>query len=58
MLCGPSVPNKQAVFQTTAGNFTVELFTDDMPITAYNFIDLDKKGFTMGYISTALSRIS
>lgn len=37
-----------AVVETTMGNFTVELFTEQMPITAYNFIDLAKKGFYNG----------
>lgn len=38
----------QAKFETTMGEFTVELFTDTMPITAYNFIDLANKGFYNG----------
>jgi cyclophilin family peptidyl-prolyl cis-trans isomerase len=42
------MPNKQAVFDTTMGSFTIELFTDDMPITAYNFVDLAQKGFYNG----------
>eukprot|EP00195_Chlamydomonas_chlamydogama_P017043 CAMPEP_0202895092 /NCGR_PEP_ID=MMETSP1392-20130828/4364_1 /ASSEMBLY_ACC=CAM_ASM_000868 /TAXON_ID=225041 /ORGANISM="Chlamydomonas chlamydogama, Strain SAG 11-48b" /LENGTH=180 /DNA_ID=CAMNT_0049579997 /DNA_START=129 /DNA_END=671 /DNA_ORIENTATION=+ len=30
------------------GSFRVELFTEDMPITAYNFIDLAQNGFYNG----------
>uniref|UniRef100_A0A7S0Q2G3 Peptidyl-prolyl cis-trans isomerase n=1 Tax=Coccolithus braarudii TaxID=221442 RepID=A0A7S0Q2G3_9EUKA len=40
--------NKTATVDTTMGSFTLELFTDDMPITAYNFIDLANKGFYNG----------
>eukprot|EP00123_Amoebidium_parasiticum_P019360 comp24722_c0_seq1/m.46853 comp24722_c0_seq1/g.46853 ORF comp24722_c0_seq1/g.46853 comp24722_c0_seq1/m.46853 type:complete len:189 (-) comp24722_c0_seq1:527-1093(-) len=42
------MPNPKAVFDTTAGSFTVELFVDKMPLTASNFIDLAKKGFYNG----------
>lgn len=28
------MPNKTATFNTTAGSFTVELYTDTMPVTA------------------------
>ena len=42
------MPNKTATFETTAGNFTIELFTEEMPITAYNFIDLANTGFYNG----------
>lgn len=41
-----------AVCETSMGNFTVELFTEQMPITAYNFIDLAKKGYYDGLVST------
>lgn len=40
--------NKFALVETTAGNFKLELFTDDMPITAWNFIDLAESGFYTG----------
>lgn len=40
--------NPTAVFDTTAGQFTVELFLEQMPITAQNFIDLAKAGFYDG----------
>ncbi|EER06349.1 Peptidyl-prolyl cis-trans isomerase, putative [Perkinsus marinus ATCC 50983] len=40
--------NPRATFNTTAGNFTVELYLDKMPITASNFIDLAKSGFYNG----------
>eukprot|EP01040_Poterioochromonas_malhamensis_P011667 gene11667-12732_t len=42
------MPNKTATFTTTAGNFTVELYTDTMPVTAWNFIDLAQNGFYNG----------
>ena len=38
----------QATFDTTMGSFTVELYTEQMPVTAYNFIDLATKGFYNG----------
>jgi cyclophilin family peptidyl-prolyl cis-trans isomerase len=37
-----------AVLETSLGNLTVELFTDVMPTTAGNFIDLAKSGFYDG----------
>jgi cyclophilin family peptidyl-prolyl cis-trans isomerase len=40
--------NPTALFETSLGNFTVELFTDRMPITAGNFIALAKSGFYDG----------
>lgn len=40
--------NPTAVFETSLGNVTVELFTDKMPITAGNFITLAKSGFYDG----------
>lgn len=42
------MPNKIANFETTLGSFTVELYTDTMPITAYNFIDLANNGYYNG----------
>ncbi len=40
--------NPTAEFQTSMGNFTVELFADQMPITAGNFVQLAKDGFYDG----------
>ena len=40
--------NPTAVCETSLGNFTVELFTDKMPITAGNFVELAKSGFYDG----------
>jgi cyclophilin family peptidyl-prolyl cis-trans isomerase len=40
--------NPTAVFETSLGNFTVELFADQMPITAGNFVTLAKSGFYDG----------
>jgi cyclophilin family peptidyl-prolyl cis-trans isomerase len=40
--------NPTAVLETSLGNFTVELFTDVMPVTAGNFIELAKSGFYDG----------
>jgi cyclophilin family peptidyl-prolyl cis-trans isomerase len=40
--------NPTATFDTSAGNFTVELFVDQMPITSQNFIDLANSGFYNG----------
>lgn len=37
-----------AKVSTTVGDFTIELFTEQMPITAYNFIDLAKSGYYNG----------
>lgn len=38
-------PNSVAVFETSKGNFKVEVFEDKAPITAKNFLDLAGKGF-------------
>ena len=40
--------NPTATLETSLGNLTVELFTDKMPGTAGNFIDLAKSGFYDG----------
>ena len=40
--------NPTAICQTSLGNFTLELYTDKMPITAGNFIELAKSGFYDG----------
>ena len=42
--------NRVAVFETNLGNFTIELFEDETPITTQNFIDLAEKGFYDGVI--------
>ena len=42
--------NRIAVFETNLGNFSVELFEDQTPITTDNFIDLAAKGFYDGVI--------
>ena len=40
--------NPTATFDTTLGSFTVEVFLEQMPITAKNFLDLSKSGFYDG----------
>ena len=40
--------NPTAVLDTSLGTFTIELFTDRMPITAGNFVKLAKSGFYDG----------
>ena len=40
--------NTTALLETSLGTITVELFTDQMPITAGNFVDLAKSGFYDG----------
>ncbi len=40
--------NPTATLETTLGTFTIELFTDKMPITAGNFVALAKGGFYDG----------
>ena len=40
--------NPTATLETSLGTFTVELFTDKMPITAGNFIKIAKSGFYDG----------
>jgi cyclophilin family peptidyl-prolyl cis-trans isomerase len=40
--------NPTATLQTTLGDIEVELFTDQMPITAGNFVELAKSGFYDG----------
>ncbi len=40
--------NPTATMETSLGSFKVELFTDKMPITAGNFVDLAKSGFYDG----------
>ena len=45
-----NVANRFAVFATSEGTFTVELFEDKAPLTTKNFIDLAEKGFYDGLI--------
>ena len=45
MHCRP-LSNPTAAFETSAGSFTVEIFLDWMPLTASNFIQLAKPGFS------------
>ena len=40
--------NRTATFETSQGTFTIELFEDQNPLTAKNFIDLAQKGFYDG----------
>jgi cyclophilin family peptidyl-prolyl cis-trans isomerase len=40
--------NPTATFETSKGNFTAEIFLEEMPVTAKNFIDLAKSGFYDG----------
>jgi cyclophilin family peptidyl-prolyl cis-trans isomerase len=40
--------NPTATFETSEGTFTAELFLDQMPVTAGNFIALAKQGFYDG----------
>ncbi|MEO0812326.1 MAG: peptidylprolyl isomerase [Myxococcota bacterium] len=40
--------NPTAVFETSLGNFSVEVYLDKMPKTAQNFIDLANSGFYDG----------
>jgi len=42
------MPNPTATCETSLGTFEVELFQDQMPITAGNFITLAKSGFYDG----------
>ncbi|MBN1281166.1 MAG: peptidylprolyl isomerase [Candidatus Thermoplasmatota archaeon] len=42
--------NRKAVFETTKGKFTLELFEDKAPVTTGNFIKLVNEGFYNGLI--------
>ncbi|MFH1102103.1 MAG: peptidylprolyl isomerase [Methanobacteriota archaeon] len=42
--------NSKAVFDTSKGKFTIELFEDKAPLTTDNFIKLAKKGFYNGVV--------
>jgi cyclophilin family peptidyl-prolyl cis-trans isomerase len=52
LFCVPALAaeRSEAVFDTSAGTFKAELFTDLAPLTAGNFIELAKKGFYDGLI--------
>ena len=41
---------RTAVFETSKGNFEIELFTEKAPVTTKNFIDLVNKGFYDGLV--------
>ncbi|MGP1471745.1 MAG: peptidylprolyl isomerase [Schwartzia sp. (in: firmicutes)] len=45
-----NVANRFAIFATSEGTFTVELFEDKAPLTTKNFIELAEKGFYDGLI--------
>ena len=47
---GGKMEGSKAVFKTTAGDFTVELFKDKAPGTVGNFVNLTRKGFYDGTI--------
>lgn len=40
--------NPTAIFETSLGNFKAEIFSDQMPLTARNFMDLAQSGFYDG----------
>ncbi len=42
--------NRNAVFETSKGTFTIELFEDKAPVTTGNFVTLVQKGFYNGLI--------
>ena len=42
------MPNPTAVFDTSEGTFEAEIYLDQMPVTAQNFIDLANSGFYNG----------
>ena len=42
------MPNPTATFETSKGSFDAEIYVEQMPITAQNFIDLAKSGFYDG----------
>ena len=46
--CGGTTMGDTAVFETSMGNFELELFTEQMPITTGNFIKLVNEGFYDG----------
>jgi cyclophilin family peptidyl-prolyl cis-trans isomerase len=42
------MPNPTATFETSLGSFTAEIFQDQMPLTAANFLKLAQSGFYDG----------
>lgn len=44
----PNVKNPTAIFHTTMGDITAEIYADRVPITASNFCDLASSGFYSG----------
>ena len=42
------MPNPTATFDTSEGSFTVEVFLEQMPVTAENFLSLAESGFYNG----------
>lgn len=40
--------NRKAIIETSKGNITIELYEDEAPATAANFIDLVERGFYDG----------
>jgi cyclophilin family peptidyl-prolyl cis-trans isomerase len=42
--------NRKAIFETTKGKFTVELYEDKAPLTTSNFIKLVNQGFFAGLV--------
>ncbi len=42
------MPNPTATFETSLGTFTAEIYVEQMPVTAANFIKLAKDGFYDG----------
>lgn len=42
------MPNPIATFETSLGNFTAEIFADQMPLTSENFVKLARSGFYDG----------
>lgn len=42
--------NKEAIFETSMGNFKIELYKDKAPLTVGNFMKLVDKGFYNGLI--------
>ena len=45
---GFAMANPVAKFKTSKGEFDVELYMDQLPITCSNFVDLSKSGFYDG----------
>jgi len=43
-----AMANPTAIFETSKGNFTAEIFLKEMPVTAGNFLSLAKSGFYDG----------